>query len=247
VGTILNPTYPHPVGGGNVETSQRNADVIFHALSSAAKTRVPAAAGGSMNNVMIGGGRGRSSWAFYETIGVGLGGSAEMDGIDGIQANMTNTMNTPIEEVERILPIRMVRYEFRPDSAGAGKFRGGSGLARAYQVLADDTTFTVLADRARHHPWGLGGGGPGAMTEVILRQGGKETKVFPKSTLRLGAGDVVEIRTAGGGGYGSAARRSDPSVRRDVANGFLNERRAKLQYRHRHASSQIASLVSGKR
>ena len=229
-GTILNPTYPHPVGGGNVETSQRNADVIFHALFPAAKARVPAAAGGSMNNVMIGGGRGRSSWAFYETIGVGLGGGVEMDGIDGIQANMTNTMNTPIEDVERILPIRMVRYEFRPDSAGPGEFRGGSGLVRAYQALADDTTFTTLADRARHHPWGLEGGGPGAGTEVVLRRGKKKTNIPPKSTLTLGAGDVVEIRTAGGGGYGGAARRSEQKVRTDIANGLLSERRAAVQY-----------------
>jgi len=220
-GTVLNPTYPHPVGGGNVETSQRNADVIFRALSSAAKGRVPAAAGGSMNNVMIGGGQGRSTWAFYETIGVGLGGSAEADGIDGIQANMTNTMNTPVEEVERILPIRMVRYEFRPDSSGAGKFRGGCGLIRAYQALEDDTTFTTLADRARHLPWGLEGGGPGAKTEVIFKREGRETSVFPKSTLVLNAGDVVEIRTAGGGGYGRALSRSKRKVRSDVANGFL--------------------------
>jgi N-methylhydantoinase B len=245
-GTILNPTYPHPVGGGNVETSQRNADVIFRALSTAAKTRVPAAAGGSMNNVMIGGGRGRSTWAFYETIGVGLGGGAEMDGIDGIQANMTNTMNTPIEEVERILPIRMVRYEFRPNSAGAGRFRGGSGLVRAYQALAEVTTFTVLADRARHHPWGLEGGGAGAGTEVIVRRRDKKTKVFPKSTLTLAAGDVVEIRTAGGGGYGIAARRPEPKVWNDVANGFLTEHHATLQYHHRHESAESAPK-SGKR
>jgi len=246
-GTIVNPTYPRPVGGGNVETSQRNADVIFRALSSAAENRVPAAAGGSMNNVMIGGGRGRSAWAFYETIGVGLGGGWDMDGIDGIQANMTNTMNTPIEDLERTIPVRMVRYEFRPDSAGAGRFRGGSGLVRAYQALTDDTTFTTLADRARHHPWGLEGGGPGAETEVVLRRGGKETNIFPKSTLTLGAGDIIEIRTAGGGGYGDAARRSGQEVRRDVANGFLTELHAASQYSHRLASPRRASLTAGKR
>ena len=222
-GTILNPTYPHPVGGGNVETSQRNADVIFRALSHASRGRVPAAAGGSMNNVMIGGG-GPSPWAFYETIGVGLGGGAERDGIDGIQANMTNTMNTPIEEVERILPIRMVRYEFRADSAGAGKFRGGSGLVRGYQALVGDTIFTVLADRARHSPWGLEGGSPGARTEVVVRRGRRATSVFPKSTLKLHTGDIVEIRTAGGGGYGNPSRRSKRRVKSDVANGFLRER-----------------------
>jgi N-methylhydantoinase B len=237
-GTILNPTYPHPVGGGNVETSQRNADVIFHALSSAVAGRVPAAAGGSMNNVMIGGRARKRTWAFYETIGVGLGGGSGWDGIDGIQANMTNTMNTPIEEVERILPIRMVRYEFRSDSAGAGKFRGGCGLIRGYQVLSDGTTFTTLADRARHRPWGLEGGGRGAGTEVLVKRRGETRRVFPKSTLSLTIGDVVEIRTAGGGGYGSATNRRERMIRRDVANGFLTERSARLQYEPRRAPSR---------
>ncbi|HEV2227148.1 MAG TPA: hydantoinase B/oxoprolinase family protein, partial [Nitrososphaerales archaeon] len=166
-GTLLSPTRPHPVGGGNVETSQRNADVIFRALSSASTLRVPAAAGGSMNNVMIGGDKEGSHWAFYETIGVGLGAGATWDGIDGIQANMTNTMNTPIEEIERSLPLRIVKYEFRPDSSGSGRHRGGSGLVRAYMSLSDGTTFTILADRENHSPWGLHGGRPGGRTEVL--------------------------------------------------------------------------------
>jgi len=230
-GCILNPTYPHPVGGGNVETSQRNADVIFRALSSAAPGEVPAAAGGSMNNVMIGGTRRRSSWAFYETIGVGLGGGRGRDGIDGIQANMTNTMNTPIEEIERNLPLRMLRYEFRPDSAGAGEFRGGAGIVRSYQVLSARTTFTILADRERHRPWGLGGGRPGAATEVVVVRKGVRTRASTKSTLMLNAGDAVEIRTAGGGGFGNPGSRPNPMIRRDVANGLLSQENVELEYR----------------
>jgi N-methylhydantoinase B len=229
-GTILNPTRPHPVGGGNVETSQRNADVIFRALAPASGGRVPAAAGGSMNNVMIGGGSGPSSWAFYETIGVGLGGSESADGTDGIQANMTNTMNTPIEAVERTLPLRIVRYEFRPDSSGAGRSRGGSGLVRAYQALADRTTFTVLADRWRHLPWGLGGGGPGGGTRVVLVKDGKRTDVPVKTTLTLAAGDIVEIMTAGGGGYGNPRTRSRERVMKDVRDGLLSPERPRLDY-----------------
>ena len=236
-GTILNPTYPHPVGGGNVETSQRNADVVFRALAVAARGRVPAAAGGSMNNVMIGGGSGRSSWAFYETIGVGLGGRRKTDGIDGIQSNMTNTMNTPVEEIERTLPIRMVRYEFRPDSSGAGRSRGGSGLVRAYEALAGGTTFTILADRERHLPWGLEGGSPGVGTEVVVDRKGARLRVRPKSTQTLGVGDVVEIRTAGGGGYGNPRGRRRSAVKRDVANGFLTAQKAELEYNLRAGSS----------
>ena len=230
-GTILNPTRPHPVGGGNVETSQRNADVIFRAVSRSVAGIVPAAAGGSMNNVMIGGRTSKGSWAFYETIGVGLGGSKSKDGIDGIQANMTNTMNTPIEAIERNLPLRVVRYEFRPDSSGAGTHRGGVGLIRAFEALSDGTTFTVVADRSRHRPWGLDGGSPGSATRVVALRKGKTSEIPTKSTLSLDAGDVVEVMTAGGGGYGSPKLRRKDMVAKDVANGLLSEGAAEREYR----------------
>ncbi len=229
-GTLLNPTSPHPVGGGNVETSQRNADLIYRALAKAAPGLVPAAAGGSMNNVMAGGSLGSSEWAFYETIGVGLGGRKGMDGIDGIQCNMTNTMNTPIEEIERSMPLMMIKYEFRPDSSGEGEWRGGSGLVRRYRVLTDGTTFTVLADREKHSPWGLSGGGPGGRTEVLVRRGGRESKVPAKTTLALGRSDEVEVRTAGGGGFGRPAKRRRSSIRRDVADGLVSPEVARKAY-----------------
>ncbi len=205
-GTVLNPTFPHPVAGGNVETSQRNADLLYRAFSKAIPDKVPADSGGSMNNVMMGGTYQGRNWAFYETIGVGLGARRDADGIDGIQANMTNTMNTPIEEIERSYPILIKQYELRPDSSGPGKHRGGSGIIRSYQALADNITVTVLADRGRNRPQGLLGGGPGARTEVTLhkRTRGKTRKIrLPvKITVVLQNGDVIEIKTAGGGGYG---------------------------------------------
>jgi N-methylhydantoinase B len=237
-GTLLSPTRPHPVGGGNVETSQRNADVIFKALSSAARPRVPAAAGGSMNNVMMGGDKEGSRWAFYETIGVGLGAGPTWDGIDGIQANMTNTMNTPIEEIERSLPLRIVKYEFRPDSSGSGRRRGGSGLVRAYMTLSKGTTFTILADREKHSPWGLRSGGPGGRTEVLLERGGRQSRIPSKSTMVLRTGDVVEIRTAGGGGYGDPRKREKPKITQDIINGLLTPQRAKRDYRPSASKSQ---------
>lgn len=230
VGTVLHPTRPHPVGAGNVETSQRNADVLFRALYRALRGKVPAAAGGSMNNVMLGGNWG-GGWSFYETIGVGLGGGRDMDGIDGIQANMTNTMNTPIEEIERSFPLMMTRYEFRPDSSGAGKSRGGSGLIRSYRCLADGTTFTITADRGKHPPWGLNGGRSGGRTRVYLRRGEKTTAVFAKRSFELEIGDEVEIRTAGGGGYGKPSDRPKSKVRADVQGGLLTLGRAWRDYK----------------
>ncbi|MDA4121538.1 MAG: hydantoinase B/oxoprolinase family protein [Thaumarchaeota archaeon] len=230
-GTLLNPTYPHPVAGGNVETSQRNADLVYKALAKAAPDDVPAASGGSMNNVMVGGKWKGSGWAFYETIGVGLGGSRIRDGLDGIQSNMTNTMNTPIEEVERSLPMMVTRYEFRPDSSGPGTKRGGCGLIRAYRIVSNQTTFTIVADRERHFPWGLNGGGLGGGTEVRHLRGGVWTRIPSKCTVSLEAGDEIEVRTAGGGGFGSPSIRRKSDVRRDVENGFLTPGRAARDYR----------------
>lgn len=220
-GILLNPTYPHPVGGGNVETSQRNADLIYRALAGAAPGRVPAASGGSMNNVMMGGSQRGQAWAFYETIGVGLGGRRGMDGIDGIQCNMTNTMNTPIEEFEKSVPMLITRYELRAGSSGAGEFRGGCGIVRRYRNAAAKTTFTVLADRARHAPWGLNGGEPGACTEVVFRKSGVAHRVPAKGTYLLRMGDEIEVRTAGGGGYGPKRKRPRTLIIRDRTDGLV--------------------------
>jgi N-methylhydantoinase B len=223
-GTILNPTFPHSVAGGNVETSQRNADLLYRAFSKAIPDKVPADSGGSMNNVMMGGTYQGRNWAFYETIGVGLGARRDLDGIDGIQANMTNTMNTPIEEIERSYPLLIKQYELRPDSSGPGKYRGGSGIIRSYQALADNITVTVLADRGRNRPQGLLGGRPGAKTEVTLykkKGNAPKIKLPVKITVVLRKGDVIEIRTAGGGGYGNPVKRERSRIRRDIQNGII--------------------------
>lgn len=235
-GTLVNPTFPHPVGGGNVETSQRNADLLFRALYSAAPKLVPAACGGSMNNVMMGGKHRGKGWAFYETIGVGLGGREGMDGLDGIQANMTNTMNTPVEELERSFPVMLTKYEFRQDSAGPGMYRGGAGLVRGYKMLSQRTIFTVISERERHRPWGLAGGGPGAMTRVFHIRNGRIERINSKLTVVLNGGDEVVIFTAGGGGYGEPRLRSREAIERDMSNGIITP-----AYVQRHYGFKVVS------
>jgi N-methylhydantoinase B len=229
-GTIVNPTFPHPVGGGNVETSQRNADLMYRAFSKAVPEKVPAASGGSMNNVMIGGIHNGKSWAFYETIAVGLGGRNGMDGIDGIHCNMTNTMNTPIEEIERSTPILITKYEYRVDSSGAGKYRGGSGVIRSFRMTSDSTIFTVLAGRERHGPWGLLGGEEGEKTQVILQRNNRKRRISAKGTFRLKKDDEILVYTAGGGGYGFAHQRDKEKVKRDIRNGLVTKAYAKKHY-----------------
>jgi N-methylhydantoinase B len=237
-GSLLNPTFPFPVAGGNVETSQRNADLIYKALAKAMPQRVPAASGGSMNNIMVGGIHNGRNWAFYETIGVGLGGRMGVDGTDGIQSNMTNTMNTPIEEIEMTMPLRIERYEFRVNSSGPGTFRGGSGVIRAFRAC-DDCTLTVLSERGRHEPWGLSGGKGGSKTRVLhittRRSGQREVKEIPiKATIQLRRGEVIEIHTAGGGGYGPPRSREKSRLLSDVENQIVSKKGAiKSGYRIR--------------
>ncbi|HEY7350933.1 MAG TPA: hydantoinase B/oxoprolinase family protein [Ktedonobacterales bacterium] len=218
-GTLLNPRFPAPVAGGNVETSMRNADVLLQAFAKVAPERVPACGGGTMTNLMVGG----DDWAFYETIGVGMGGRPGLDGIDGIQTNMTNTLNTPIEAMERHFPIRMTHYEFRENSGGQGQWRGGCGLVRGFALLTDRATVTLLGDRARFAPPGAQGGQPGRTGErTLLRHNDHQTHVpLPaKTTFLMRQGDELIIQTPGGGGFGSPAQRDLDQIAHDRESGL---------------------------
>ncbi len=202
-GTIMNPVFPYPVSGGNVETSMRNADVLLKAFSQIVPEKVPAACGGSMNNVMMGGVHNNKTWSFYETVGVGLGASNGKNGLSGIHCNMTNTLNTPIELMELNYPIVIEKYELRENSGGNGRFKGGLGIERWYRIKANNTIFTILAERERIAPWGLNGGSEGAKTEVYLVRENIMKKIPCKTSMELQNGDLVILKTAGGGGFGN--------------------------------------------
>ena len=231
-GTIINPTFPHPVAIGNLETSQRNADLLFRALSKVLPDKVPAASGGSMNNIMMGGIHDGKAWAFYETMGVGLGARPKMDGLDGIQCNMTNTMNTPAEDIERSLPLILRRYEFRRDSSGAGRYRGGNGLIRMFEMTGESTTVTVVSDRQKHRPWGLGGALDGASVEVVLhsKKGSSKEKLPCKCTRVLSRGEAIELRTAGGGGFGKPGSRKEAEIDEDLKDELFSKSYVKKYY-----------------
>jgi len=231
-GCMMNPVRPAPVAGGNVETSQRNVDVLMLAFAQIVPDRVPAAGQGTMNNVSIGGidedGR---PWTFYETIGGGSGGRPGSDGVDGVHVNMTNTMNTPIEALEAYLPLRFSSYRLRADSGGPGEWRGGCGIERSWTLLAPRATLSILAERTKIHPWGLRGGRPGALGEYLLRRlDGNITALPPKCTVPLERGDTLIIRTPGGGGYGEPLKRRPDLVLRDVLNGMVSMEAAERDY-----------------
>jgi len=190
-GSLVNARRPAAVVAGNVETSQRIADTVLLALGQAVE--LPAQGQGTMNNVVIGG----SGWTYYETIGGGQGASAHGPGPSGVHVGMSNTLNTPIEALELEYPMRVERYELRDGSGGEGEHRGGDGIERALRML-EPASLSLLTDRRRHAPQGAAGGGPGAVGENHL----DDEALTPKATRELAAGDVVRVRTPGGGGWG---------------------------------------------
>jgi N-methylhydantoinase B/oxoprolinase/acetone carboxylase alpha subunit len=206
-GTIVNARRPAAVAGGNVETSQRITDVVLGALARALPDRLPAASQGTMNNVTLGGydqTRGRR-FAYYETIGGGMGGRRGLAGLSGVHTHMSNTRNTPVEAIELYLPVRIRRYGLRTDSSGAGAFPGGQGIVREYEMLTD-TSVTLLSERRRRGPYGALGGKPGGCGRNTLIRDGREEVLPGKIEMRLQAGDRLRIETPGGGGYGERGR-----------------------------------------
>jgi N-methylhydantoinase B/oxoprolinase/acetone carboxylase alpha subunit len=200
-GTVVAAEPPAAVAAGNVEVSQRVADVCLAALAQALPGRVGAAGQGTMNNVIIGG----RGFVYYETVAGGQGARPGRDGMSGVHTAMTNTLNTPIEALERAFPLRVRRLRLRTGSGGAGRWRGGDGIERDVEVR-EDVILSLITERRASAPWGLDGGGAGATGENWLLPGGDEGVAEPlpdKVTMPLRAGDVLRLRTPGGGGYGA--------------------------------------------
>lgn len=201
-GSIVNATPPVAVGAGNVEVSQRVADVCLGALAQALPDRVGAAGQGTMNNVLVGG----TGWVYYETVAGGQGGRPHRAGMSGVHTGMTNTRNTPVEAIERTIPVRVRAYRLRRGSGGAGLAPGGEGVWRELEFL-EPATVSLVCERQRSQPWGLAGGAPGAPGESWLLPGGDEARAVrlpDKGTVRVAAGDVLRLLTPGGGGWGLA-------------------------------------------
>ncbi len=204
--TIVNALSPAAVAGGNVETSQRITDVVLGALAQALPARIPAASQGTMNNLTIGGLRPDGTpFAYYETIGGGMGAAPAGDGLSGAQVHMTTTLNTPGEALEIAFPFRLIRYALRRGSGGAGQYKGGDGIVREYELLAP-ATVTMLSERRAAAPWGLAGGGAGAAgRNEILHRDGRVEELPSKFSQRLQPGQHLRIETPGGGGWGEAS------------------------------------------
>jgi N-methylhydantoinase B len=180
------------VAAGNVETSSRVADLVLGAFGRALGQ-------GTMNNLTLG----NEDFSYYETLGGGQGACAEADGPSGVHVAMSNTLNTPIEALERELPLLVREYALRRGSGGAGAHRGGDGVVRELEALSD-MTFSLIAERRRRAPAGAAGGEPGQRgRDTLIDSHDRSQRLPAKTTGTLHAGERLRIETPGGGGYGS--------------------------------------------
>ena len=202
-GSVVDAEFPAAVAGGNVELSQRIADVVLGSLANALPDLIPAASQGTMNNVTIGGIDPGSNkpFAYYETIGGGHGATRKSDGESAVHSHMTNTLNTPVEALEYSYPFMVNEYSIRRNTGGKGVYKGGDGIVREIRLLSD-AEVTVLSERRKTAPYGLFGGGPGIVGKnIIISKDQKEEKPG-KFSVSLRKDDILRIETPGGGGYG---------------------------------------------
>ena len=197
-GCLLHPLPPAAVVAGNVETSQAVTNALFGALG------VMAAAQGTMNNLSFGDARHQ----YYETVCGGTGAGVQPDGrgfagADAIQIHITNSRLTDPEILEDRFPVRLERFAIRTGSGGAGRWPGGEGVVRRLRFLAP-MTVSILSGSRRVSPFGLAGGGDGAVGRNRLeRADGRQQELAGCDQVAVQPGDLLEIATPGGGGYGA--------------------------------------------
>ncbi len=196
---LVNASRPAAVAAGNVETSTRIVDVVMGALLQAIPEKLAAASHGSMNNIAMGfkGDNQQAAWDYYETIGGGMGASANTQGLSAVQTHMTNTLNTPVEVLETNYPLRIKQYAIRYGSGGHGKNNGGDGIIREYEFTYK-ASVTLLTERRDGLPWGVNGGGKAKSGKNSLNK-----KELPaKISVQVKQGDCLKIETPGGGAWG---------------------------------------------
>ncbi|MER6240158.1 hydantoinase B/oxoprolinase family protein [Streptomyces clavifer] len=192
-GSMLAPVHPAATVAGNVETSQAVTGALYAALG------VQAEGSGTMNNLTFGNDRVQ----YYETVASGSGAGDGFDGADAVQTHMTNSRLTDPEILEWRYPVLLESFAVRAGSGGTGRWHGGCGTERRIRFL-EPVTVALLSGHRRVAPYGMAGGGPGALGgQHIERADGTVTPLNGCDTTELDTGDVLVLRTPGGGGYGA--------------------------------------------
>lgn len=191
-GSMINPVYPAAVIAGNTEVSQSIAECLYGALD------VIAGSQGTMNNFVWGNDRFQN----YETICGGTGAGPDFDGADAVHSHMTNTRMTDPEVLEKRFPVRVEEFSIRRGSGGKGKYKGGDGITRKLKFL-EPVTVTTLSSHRDTRPFGKEGGGNGMVGKnSVIRSDNTREKLNGNDECQLVLGDIFEMQTPGGGGWG---------------------------------------------
>ncbi len=224
-GTFLYARYPRPVSGCAAEVSQRIAEAVFSALTTAIPERLFAAPAGTSGNLALGGydpQRDRS-YVLYVISGGGYGGHAHGDGISNGCSTIGISKTPPVEVLEQFYPVLFEEYSLREGSGGAGKHRGGFGVNYTIRLRRGEARASMVMDHGRVGPQGVLGGEDGGVNEVVIERGGVEYRPPHRSkdqAILIRAGDRIRVSTPGGGGYGDPKDRDPKLVRRDVGRGY---------------------------
>ncbi|MBT9383095.1 hydantoinase B/oxoprolinase family protein [Pseudooceanicola sp. CBS1P-1] len=220
-GTFLDAHYPRPVSGCAAEVSQRIAEAVFAALAPALPARVTAAPAGTSGNFALGGHDPETDadYVMYQLSGGGYGGNADHDGLANGCSTIGISKAPPVEIMEARFPVLYLHYALHEGSGGAGRHRGGFGLDYALQLRRGAARASFVMDHGRDGPLGALGGRDGAPNQVRVRRG--DTVHIPdhlskEQDIPLAPGDIVHVRTPGGGGYGDPLARPPEAVAEDV-------------------------------
>ncbi len=191
-GSMINPRTPAAVVAGNTEVSQAICNCLLGALHALAGSQA------TMNNFTWG----NADFQNYETIAGGAGAGPGFHGASAVHTHMTNTRMTDPEVLESRFPVRIEQFAIRRGSGGAGRWRGGDGVIRRIRFLAP-VTATVLSGHRRVPPFGMEGGAPGKVgVNRVIRADGRVEELGSNAQVEMAAGDVFEMETPGGGGWG---------------------------------------------
>lgn len=231
-GLVTNPLPPAGVTARS-QTMTKIVEAMIRAMSEVVPDRVVAGSHGQACTNSFSGVHPETGkrFTYIEIQGGGAGARPGKDGPDGQDLHLGRFMNTPVEAAELEHPVMIERYEFIPDSGGAGKYRGGLSLVRDIRFLAD-VTWARYSDRQKFRPQGLFGGKEGSTGSLILNPGtASQKKCKSKGVDQLKAGDVLSIRLPGSGGYGPPEERDPDAVRWDAINGKVSIESANQHYK----------------
>jgi N-methylhydantoinase B len=230
-GSILNPRPPAAVNARST-TLKRLTDVLLGAFAQAVPERIPAAGCRPFATLSFGGTRDdHSSWIFSEFPVGGNGGQPMQDGTDFVHKDTTNPTSMEAEPTEMVFPVRVRGFSLWEDSAGAGRYRGGFGCRKRFEMLADDISLSHRRDRHDTQPWGLNGGRSAPTCKTIIERSSGEIEEIPSKVQgRLDAGDVLDLYCSGGGGYGDPRARPIEEVQTDLDAGVISPQHAEEAY-----------------